>query len=132
MCKYQLRDVIESSEIVVRSGRFAYLKCKERPSGNHFLVAQDSDEVTVVIEESRVPEVAYSDSTRWFRLLEVRVSLPFLAKGFLAMIAQTVADQDLNILLVSTYSKDYALVREESAEVAIAALKNVGFPVHMG
>ena len=126
-----LQKVIESSEVAVHPGRFAYLKCEEKPSGDHFLVARDSDEVTVVTEESRVSEVSYSDSTHWFKLLEVRVSQPFLAKGFLAKIAQTVAEQKLNILLVSTYSKDYVLVREESVEVVISALRSVGFPVRM-
>jgi len=34
----------------------------------------------------------------------------------------------LNVV-VSTFSKDYVLVREETYEVAVEALKKVGFPV---
>ena len=132
MSASNLQEVIESSEIVMHPGRYAYLRCAARLAGDHFLVAQDSDEVTVVTEESRVSEVAHSDSTRCFKVLEDRVSRPFTATGFLAKITQTVAEQGLNVLVVSTYSKDYILIREESADVVIDALKHVGFAVRAG
>ena len=39
------------------------------------------------------------------------------------------ADVDLNVLVVSTYSKDYIMVKEEGRETAITALRKAGFPV---
>lgn len=99
------------------------------PLGQHFLVSKDKDEVTVVTEERYVNGVPHKKSVQWFRLLEIKVSLPFVAVGFLAKVTKTIADKQLNVLIVSTFSKDYALVREETANVAIEALKAEGFPV---
>lgn len=127
----QLEQVIKSSTVVVRPGRYAYLKCDEPPMGSHFLVAQDEDEVTVVTEERQVIDVPYSETTQWFKLLEIKVSMPFVATGFLAKVTSTIAEEGLNVLIVSTYSKDYALVREETADTAIEALRDVGFPVQI-
>lgn len=128
MKELPLQEIISTSEVVVHPGRYAYLKCQEVPQGEHFLVSRDVDEITVVTEEEKVSEVPHTEITRWFKLFEIRVSTPFEGKGFLAKIASVIAEQDLNILLVSTYSKDYALVREEGAEKAIAALQAIGFP----
>ena len=125
----QLNEVIKTSVLVVHPGRYAYLKCNEPPIGTHFLVAQDPDEVTVVTEERYVAEVVHSETTQWFKLLEIRVSMPFLAKGFLAKVTSTIAEKGMNVLIASTYSKDYALVREETADAAIEALRTIGFPI---
>jgi hypothetical protein len=127
----QLQQVIQSSTVVVHPGRYAYLKCDTTPSGNHFLVTQDADEVTVVTQEQYVVDVPHTETTKWFKLLEIKVSMPFVATGFLATVTSTIADKGLNVLIVSTYSKDYALVREETAETAIEALRDVGFPVQI-
>ncbi|WP_425398400.1 ACT domain-containing protein [Aeoliella sp.] len=124
-----LQEVVESSETWVHPGRYAYLKCDEAPVGDHFLVCRDADEVTVITEESKIATVKHSESNEWFKLIEFRVTMPFVTKGFLAKIANAVASKDLNIMLFATYSKDYALVREETADVAIEALREAGFPV---
>ena len=124
-----LEEVIAASRVVVHAGRYAYLKAREPGLGDHFLVARDSDEVTVVTEERNVASTEHDDAVKWFTLIEIRVSLPFVAKGFLARVTRTMADEDLNVLVVSTYSKDYILVREEGRETAVAALERAGFPV---
>ncbi len=125
----ELDEVIRTSGVIVHPGRYAYLKATRKPAGSHFLIAEDADEVTVVTDEPCVETVPYHEAVKWFRLLEVRVSAPFEAKGFLAAITRSVADAGLNVLVVSTYSKDYILVREEALEKAVEALRQRGFPV---
>ena len=127
-----LQEVIKSSKVIIHKGKYAYLKAKESSSlDRHFLVSQDQDEITIVTEEKNVENVKYEEEVKWFKLIEIKVSLPFLAKGFLANVTKTVADKDLNILVVSTFSKDYILVREETHEIAVEALKEAGFPVEI-
>jgi hypothetical protein len=92
-------------------------------------VARDEDEVTVVTEEANVGCIAYDSDVKWFSLIEIRVSLPFVAKGFLAAVTGAIAGKDLNNLVVSTFSKAYFLVREESLQTALGALEEFGFPV---
>lgn len=96
---------------------------------DHFLVARDGDETTVVTEERHVASVLFEEEVKWFRLIEIQVSLPFLAKGFIAAVTRALADRDLNVLVVSTFSKDYLLIREEGADEALAALRALGFPL---
>lgn len=127
--KKALDEVIKSSQVIVHKGRYAYLKSKNNELGNHFLVSQDKDEITIITEENNLPNENYEKDVKWFKLIEIQVSMPFVAKGFLAKITKTIADKDLNVLVVSTFSKDYILVREETANIAINALKEVGFPV---
>ena len=55
--------------------------------------------------------------------------MPFVAKGFLAKVTNTIADKGLNVLIVSTFSNDYALVKEETHKIAIEVLKDIGFPI---
>ena len=96
-----LYEVVRTSEVVVHPGRYAYLKALQAGPGDHFLVARDADEVTVVTEERNVASTGHSESTQWFVLMEIRVSMPFVAKGFLARVAGLMADVDLNVLVVS-------------------------------
>jgi hypothetical protein len=52
-----------------------------------------------------------------------------VAKGFISCITQAIAERDLNVLVVSTFSKDYFLVREESIGSAVTAFRDLGFPL---
>ena len=126
-----IREHVGKSKVTVLPGRYAYLKLKELvPIDGHFMMTQDEDEVTVVTEEAKVAGLDYEEREGdWWKLLEFRLSLPFVGVGFLATMATTIADVGHNALIVSTYSKDCMLVRESALEECLAALREVGFPV---
>lgn len=124
-----LDEVIKSSPVIVHRGRYAYLKGQEKELKNHFLISQDQDEITIVTEESNILKTKHEKEVKWFKLFEFKVSLPFLAPGFLAKISKTIADKKMNILIVSTFSKDYALIREEDLEAAVESLGEAGFSI---
>jgi len=126
-----LDEVIKSSKVTVHRGRYAYLKAQKTAINSHFFVSKDEDEVTIVTEEKNVTKTIYEKDVKWFKLIEIKISSPFLAKGFLAKVTKTIADKDLNVLVVSTFSKDYILVREEVYEVAVKALDEVGFSIEV-
>jgi hypothetical protein len=125
----KLQEIIEKSKVIVHKGRYGYLKTEKEPITPCFLVAKDIDEITVIVSEEDRQNIEYINFVGWFKLIEIKVSEPFTAKGFLAKIAKTIADQDLNVLVVSTFSKDYILIREEASERAINALSEIGFSV---
>ena len=125
-----LEEVIRSSQAILRKGRYAYLKASAQTDlADHFLIAQDGDETTVVTEERHLSSIMVEEEVKWFRLVEIRVSQPFLAKGFIAAVTRALADHGLNVLVVSTFSKDYFLIREEAADEAAAALRELAFPL---
>lgn len=124
-----LDRIIQSSQVIIRKGRYAYLKASEICVDDSFMVVQDGDEITIVTEEKDISKTKYDASVKWFKLFEILVSVPFYAKGFLARITDAISSQGLNVLVISTFSKDFVLVREESYEVAEKALKDIGFPI---
>ena len=124
-----LQKEIELSKVIVHPGRYAYLKTDKQILGDHFLISKDDDEVTIVTKESNIVSVDFSEETKWFKLFEIRPHMPFLTVGFIATITQAIADKGLNVLVVSTYSKDYILIKDEDTNEAIEALKRLGFQI---
>ena len=76
-----------------------------------------------------ISSLNYNKDCKWFKLIEFKITKPFICVGFLATISKTIADKGLNILLVSTFSKDYALVNEKNIESALKAFEERGFTI---
>ncbi|MCL4419084.1 ACT domain-containing protein [Patescibacteria group bacterium] len=124
-----LKKIISSSSFILHEGRFVYAKVEiAPPTGKHFLISKDSDEITVVTKEENIGELDLIEKNKdYYSLIELKVSLPFYAVGFLATVSSAIANKGMNILIVSTYSKDYILVREEHEKNAILTLTELGF-----
>ncbi len=127
--RHDLENIIKHSTVTVLPGLYAIAKSTKIPETPVFCMASDEDEVTIIVEESHLNTISYDEMKGGFRLVEIRVALPFLAIGFLAKITATVAQQDQNVLVISTYSKDYLLIRDEGSEKVKRALSDVGFIV---
>lgn len=124
-----IEDIIKQSSFIIHEGRFIYTKVNKAPLiDNHFLLSKDQDEITVVTKEENIDQLDLIEKNNdYYKLIELKVSVPFYAVGFLAKVSSSIAEQGMNILIVSTYSKDYVLVREEHLEKAINVLINLGF-----
>ena len=109
-------------------GRFAMVKVQEiEKEANYFFLANDGEENTMVVEEANLSQVRYEEIQKWFKLIRLAVSVPFFSVGFLAKVASAIANRGINILLISTYSNDYLLIRENDVDAAFEALKALGF-----
>lgn len=83
------------------------------------MIAQDNDEITVVTEKERVGELDTIERNKDERsLISLNVSIPFYSVGFLAAISSAIAEAGMNILIISTFSKDYILINQDSLEKA--------------
>ncbi|HOX40929.1 MAG TPA: ACT domain-containing protein [bacterium] len=125
----KLKDIITKSTFQIIPGVFVYTKVAEFPkSKGHFLITQDEDEITVVTKESKLDELSVLERNKDdYALIALNVSIPFYCVGFLAAVSRAVADSGANILIVSTYSKDYIMVQTEHKEVAREVLLDLGF-----
>lgn len=124
-------EMISKSSFAFQQGCFLYIKVKNfsrELAGEHFLVCKDSDETTIVTREenSRSLETIERNKDQ-YSLIALNVMVPFYSVGFLATVANAFAEADMNILIVSTYSKDYLLVREDLAAKARNILLTLGF-----
>ena len=125
----ELKKIIESSSFALHEGRYIYAKVKTAPAiDDHFMVSKDQDEVTVVTKEENLGKLDLIEKNKDFYVaFELKISLPFYAVGFLAAVTSAMGDRGMNNLVISTYSKDYLLVREEYLEKATQALLDLGF-----
>jgi len=125
-----LADVIAGSPVKLLPGRYAVAKCAAAPEGpGFFMVARDADEITVIAEEAQLPALGASAAEGDYRLVEIRVATPFLGVGLLAAASSALAGAGISILIVSTYSKDYVLLKDDCAAKGLEALASAGFPV---
>ena len=124
-----IEKIIKESTFRVEEGRFVYAKVSKAPSiEDHFMVSKDANEITVVTEEENLSELTLVERNKdFYRLIALNVSIPFYAVGFLATVSKAIAKEGMNILIVSTYSKDYILVKDDMIESARLVLVKLGF-----
>lgn len=124
-----LEDIIKNSTFEVIDGIFIYAKVKGWPvTGDHFMVSKDNDEVTVVTKIENLDKINLIERNKEdYCLIALNVSIPFYSVGFLAKVSSTIAEDGMNILIVSTYSKDYIMIKKDVTDKVINILLKLGF-----
>jgi uncharacterized protein len=90
-------------------------------------VTRTAAELSVVCDEAGVPaDVA---AQRGWRALEVEGPIPFETTGVAAAIASPLAEAKISVFMVATFDTDYMLVKAESLDDALAALKRAGIGI---
>jgi hypothetical protein len=90
-------------------------------------VTRTAAELSVVCDEAGVPaDVA---AQRGWRALEVEGPIPFETTGVAAAIASPLAEAKISVFMVATFDTDYVLVKAESLDDALAALKRAGIGI---
>lgn len=107
----------ELSEIV-----YYYCKVKSFPDdiSKHLLFASDSYEKTVVTSNLEGLDLIERNENEWL-LLDFKPSISYM-KGTILHLALTIFNTDSNILVISTYTKDYILIKKENKDKVVAAL----------
>jgi hypothetical protein len=125
----ELKQVISSSFFTVHDGTYVYAKVSGQPSlDNCFMLSKDANEITAVFEASKSDKFKIIEKNKDLRkLIEIQVSTPFYALGFLAAVTKAISEKGCNNLIISTYSKDYILVTEAHFSAAKQALIELGF-----
>ncbi len=124
----QLDEILKSSTFMIRSGSWVYAKVTGQPKlEDCFMLSRDEDEVTAIFEKHKADSFELLEQNKDLRvLIEVRVSKPFYAIGFLAALTTANTAKGCSNLLVSTYSKDYLLVLETDIDTVKQTLLELG------
>lgn len=120
---------------VLRSGAVrvsdeTYAVC--RTSHSHpdaFATIQDERETTVVVEHDAVDSVDATDVEHGWKRLTFEMELPFELVGFLAAVATALAEADVSVFVLSSYTTDHVLVREGQLPAAVTQLETLGCEV---
>ncbi len=125
----ELDNIIKNSHFKIEEGEFVYAKVSEITDiEKHFLVAKDTKEITVVTEEKNISNLNILERNKEiYSLIRLDVSTPFYAVGFLATVSKAMADKSMNILIISTFSRDYIMVVYQRVGEAREVLQNLGF-----
>ena len=92
------------------------------------MVSKDRDEITIVTKKENLKRLSMIEKNKDdYHLIALNVSVPFYCVGFLAAITKAIAKEGMDVLVISTYSKDYILVKHGCLDKAITVLKKLGF-----
>jgi len=121
-----LEAYFKVGKIHVWKDHFAVVK-SAKPHPGAFANIVDHNEVTVVIEQHRIPaEEALAVEPGW-RIITFGMVLPFNLIGFLAAIASSLAEAGIAIMAISSFSTDHILVKDRDLAAALDKLRGLGF-----
>jgi hypothetical protein len=125
----------QTSHLQLLPGRYAVCRlaadAEVPPIGGTFVsITRTADELSVVCEENAAPQDVKCE-LGW-RVLKVGGPLDFSLTGVLSAIALPLAAMKVSIFAISTFDTDYVLVKEDSLDRAIQALRAAGHRVGDG
>jgi len=92
-----------------------------------YFIAKTYEEVSIVVPESI--DIDSDDVESGWRALEVVGPLGFSLTGILSNISTILANEKISIFAISTFDTDYILVKENTVETAINALRDNQYQV---
>jgi uncharacterized protein len=92
--------------------------------GPFFSITRTSDELSIVVEASRVPEGIQSQSG--WRVIKVHGPFVLSEVGVLASLAGPLAAAKISLFVISTFDTDYLLVSSYSLDAAVKVLERAG------
>jgi hypothetical protein len=97
-------------------------------SGDFFSVTRTPEELSIVCQESIVPEGVRAE--KGWRVLRVVGTFEFSTVGILASLTTPLAEAGIGLFALSTFDTDYLLVKEHDLDRAVGALRAYSHVVH--
>ncbi len=111
--------------IKVSQDRFAVVNVKSIPEADFFAAVRDFEEITLFLKESELEKINPLKAEKGFRLITFETVMSFDTVGFIAKVSSALAQSNIPVLVLSSYSTDHILVREKDLEKAVEVLKRV-------
>ena len=92
--------------------------------GSFSSITRTSDELSIMVEESRVPD-GVSSQGGW-RVIKVQGPFVLSEVGVLAALVGPLAAARVSVLTIATFDTDYLLVASDSLPAAVSALERAG------
>lgn len=121
-------DFLQSGTVSVSNDTYAVCRT-DHAHPDAFATIQDETETTVVVEENDVDTVDASETESGWKRLTFEMDLPFELVGFLAAVASALAEVDVSVFVISTYSTDHVFVKEGELDAAVLRLEELGCTV---
>jgi len=121
---------LKGLKVIVWKDKFAVAKAR-RSVEDAFAVIKDKNEITVIAEQQKINAEDVIEVRGGWKILTFDAVLPFDLIGFLATISRALAEENISILAISSYSTDHILVMEKDLGKAIKKLESLGVRIEM-
>ena len=113
-------------KFLTSDNRYVIAKVRRIPdfSDELFSIIRDEKEITVIAKEGK--KLQSISEKGFFRLITFDFALAFELTGFLSHVSTLLADHDIPVFPISSYSTDHLFVREEDSRRAIEILERDG------
>jgi uncharacterized protein len=107
----------------VNENRFVISKLEKipKPSEKIFAIIRDKNDITAVYQEGS--DLRSVSEEKFFRLITFDVKFPFVLSGFFSYISNLLAKENIPIFVISAYSTDHILFKEENLDKIVQILK---------
>jgi hypothetical protein len=95
--------------------------------GNFFSITRTADELSVVCQQSNVPEEVQAELD--WRAFKLEGPIDFGVTGVLYKLTEPLAQAQIGIFAISTYDTDYLLVKDANLLAAVEALTQAGYTI---
>ncbi len=124
--KYKIdREFFKTLKIKVMDGDYSIIKSKKFYP-NAFANIKASDAYTVMVENNKLNKKDIINLAKDFKIIQFETIIPVNLIGFIAEIANTLAKENISILLLSSYSTDHIIVQKKDLKKTIKILEKLG------
>lgn len=117
--------LLRESRVRVSESSYAVVRCASVPSGA-FAVVDDGREITAIVDQTKAGTIDPIETEPGWRILTFDVVLPFGLVGFLARVANALAQAGVGLFVVSSFTTDHILVKNDDLDRARIALEKLG------
>ncbi len=96
--------------------------------GSFVSITRTADELSIVCREAAIPAGSHAD--RGWQCLKLDGPIPLNTVGVAAEFTSILARAGISVFPIATYDTDYVLVRGDTVERTIEALRTAGHSVH--
>ena len=118
----------------VLEGRFAVCRLSPSdpipswPRGPFISITRTPDELSIICHDDSVPDDLPRVERDW-RAMRVEGPLPFELTGIAAALTAPLAAAKISVFVVATFDTDYVLVKADTFDRAVDALKAAGIDI---
>ncbi len=119
------KEFFKTLKIKVMDGDYSIIRSKKFYP-NAFANIKASDAYTVMIESNKLNKKDILSLAKNFKIIQFETVIPVNLIGFIAEIANTLAKENISILLLSSYSTDHIIVQKKDLAKTIKTLEELG------
>ena len=115
---------METKIIKVWEGDFAIVKSKKNYD-SAFANIKDNNELTVIINQDKIDEQDVIEIEEDWKLITFDTTLDFGLVGFISKISSALAEANIPIFVISSYSTDHILIKKENLDKTLEILNKL-------